>query len=344
MARFIMANRRAGLFTDHEKLRSRDALNESFEKRLSSITNKISEHVGPNETSRRTILLEGEPQEIEALRSSMPPEVIIEPEILHYSAIALPLDLARMRQETRKRPLRVGEGTQMNINVRGSGQAVLGAEVRLFLRGPFQLSNELVDSTDVNGRVVFNFSSFWQPAALIINPVGGFWRKIVRGPRDGQTINLRRLPAGSYTAWWHRLHGINAYNASRGQGVRVGVIDTGLGPHPNVAHVNDQGAYIDGQFDPGGGADVDSHGTHVAGIIGTRPNNPGEYAGLAPMSDLFTIRVFPPGQGANQGDIVNAIDHLSIVNSCDLINLSLGSSIGSEIEHDAIIDALERGK
>jgi len=125
--------------------------------------------------------------------------------------------------------------------------------------------------------------------------------------------------------------------------VRVGVIDTGLGPHPNLAHANVQGAYIDGQFDPDGGADVDSHGTHVAGIIGARPNNQGEYAGLAPGVDLYTVRVFPPGQGANQGDIVNAIDHLSIVNSCDLINLSLGSSVGSDIEHDAIIDAIERG-
>ena len=59
--------------------------------------------------------------------------------------------------------------------------------------------------------------------------------------------------------------------------------------------------------------------------------------------DLVSARVFPAGRGANQGDIALAIDHLSRHWRADLINLSLGAPVGSELEHDAILDALERG-
>jgi subtilisin len=50
-----------------------------------------------------------------------------------------------------------------------------------------------------------------------------------------------------------------------------------------------------------------------------------------------------PEQGANQGDIANAIDALSRGAAVDVINMSLGSGQASQIEHDAIIDAYERG-
>ncbi len=92
-----------------------------------------------------------------------------------------------------------------------------------------------------------------------------------------------------------------------------------------------------------GGTDIDAHGTHVCGVIGARPNASSAFAGLAPGVDLFCIRVFPSGQGANQGDIADAIDQLSRHNQVDLINLSLGATTPSQIEHDAILDALDQG-
>lgn len=125
--------------------------------------------------------------------------------------------------------------------------------------------------------------------------------------------------------------------------MRVGVIDTGIGPHPYLDHVNDVGAFINGDSDTDAGSDVDSHGSHVCGIIGARPVNNSEYGGIAPGVALYSARVFPKGRGANQLDIVNAIDELSREQEVDLINMSLGSSISSEVEQDAIIDAWERG-
>ncbi len=54
--------------------------------------------------------------------------------------------------------------------------------------------------------------------------------------------------------------------------------------------------------------------------------------------------MFPgPDQGANQGDIANAIDTLSRTHQVDVLNLSLGAPVASGIEQDAIRDALERG-
>ena len=73
MARFVMANRRAGMFTEHEKIYSRQALENSFQTHLKASSNIISDYSGPHENSRRTILLEGEPQEIAAKRSLMAP-------------------------------------------------------------------------------------------------------------------------------------------------------------------------------------------------------------------------------------------------------------------------------
>jgi subtilisin len=57
----------------------------------------------------------------------------------------------------------------------------------------------------------------------------------------------------------------------------------------------------------------------------------------------MSVRVFPPDGDANQGDVAAAIDLMSQDHSADLINLSLTADSPSQIEHDAIVDAFERG-
>ena len=174
-------------------------------------------------------------------------------------------------------------------------------------------------------------------------PANGFWSLSVRGPRDGQIVDCPALPADGPVGWWHEAVGVARPGKTRGRSVRVGVIDTGVGPHPCLEHVIDVGSFVGGAFDPAGGADVGSHGTHVCGIVGARSVEPGQYAGVAPGVRLYSARVFPPDGGANQMDISDALDALSAVHEVDLANLSLGAPVGSEIERDAILDALERG-
>ena len=153
------------------------------------------------------------------------------------------------------------------------------------------------------------------------------------------------IPTEGPEGWSHAATGIDAFVPALGSGVRVGVIDTGLGPHRCLKHAHGIGSFIDGVEDNGPGATDDSegHGTHVAGTIGARPVGQGDYGGIAPGVDLFAARVFAPGKLASNADIANAIDALSRGHGVDLINMSLGASTPSEVIHDAMLDALERG-
>lgn len=84
-----------------------------------------------------------------------------------------------------------------------------------------------------------------------------------------------------------------------GNGIKIGIIDTGCGPDRALSHVTPVGAYIDGlRYGAGDTTDVDTHGSHTAGIIGARPFSSGDYAGIAPGAELFAMRVFSKGEGA----------------------------------------------
>jgi subtilisin family serine protease len=88
---------------------------------------------------------------------------------------------------------------------------------------------------------------------------------------------------------------------------------------------------------------VQTHGTHVSGIIGARPPaDSSDFAGIAPGCDLYVGRIFTETGGGNQGDVANAIDALCEQHSADIINMSLMGA-PSSIEHDAIILAFEKG-
>jgi len=168
---------------------------------------------------------------------------------------------------------------------------------------------------------------------------------VKRAPGLEETIDCPPLPTDGPFGWWHKSLGFAGPDLSAGKGIKVGVADTGCGPHACLAHVVDTGAFIGAAWSAApAGTDVDSHGSHVCGIIGARPLSAGQYGGMAPGSDLYIARIFPgPDTSANQGDIANAIDALSRDHSVDLLNLSLGSVQPSQIEHDVIIDAYERG-
>ena len=82
-----------------------------------------------------------------------------------------------------------------------------------------------------------------------------------------------------------------AWSATRGAGVTVAVIDTGVdAAHQDLGSVVLPGIdYIeptrDGRYDP------DGHGTHVAGIIAARVNNGRGIAGAAPGVHILPVRV-----------------------------------------------------
>ncbi len=360
MARFILANRRAGMFLKSQKADARRAADSSFGLLFARSAAVLMDSQPEDLTARRVVVFEADAAEAEAKRRQLPPDVLLEEAIPHYvQKLRAPTDLipapppsytaalparADGMPVPARAPMPAGTGLTLGVRVTGGGQPLEGAEVILYLRGFGGSTTDQKQITDRSGSVSFAYSSFWSPAALVALPAGGFWSWVVRGPGAQVTVDIPALPADGPLAWWHRAMGITAFDENRGRGIKVGVIDTGVGPHPCLGHVTSVGAFIGGQPIPDGGADVDSHGSHVCGIIGARPVSAGQYGGVAPGADLYCARVFAsPDGGADQGDIVLAIDELSRNRGVDLINMSLGATAPSQIERDAIQDALERG-
>lgn len=341
MARYVIANRRAGKFREGEKLASREAV-ETTLMSMSASLDIIQDFNPPDPLARRVLVVEADAKEVQ--QRKLNPDVLMEPEILHFPEIIGPRDFPANTASVAMPAVAAAAITALSVTVRGSGAPQAGAKVLLFLRGA---RDPLEKVSDASGKAKYSFSSQLSASALVVEPAGGFWTMLVRGPSPDSVVDCIPLPANGPLEWWHRMAGIAAFDAALGTGIKVGVIDTGVGPHVNLAHVVRVGAFIGGEVQPGdAAADVDMHGSHVCGIIGARPSRPGDYAGIAPGVDLFCARVFPPGGGANQGDIANAIDELSRNRGVDLINMSLGAarSAGpSQIEQDAIRDALERG-
>lgn len=127
-----------------------------------------------------------------------------------------------------------------------------------------------------------------------------------------------------------------------GQGVKVGVIDTGIAAEPDLR--------IDGGFNAVTGEDPsdfgdngEGHGTHVAGIIAARGTPPTGIRGLAPGVTLRSYRVFGKGaEGASNFDILKALDR-AVQDGCDLVNMSLGGGELDDATHEAIMHARANG-
>ena len=338
--KFVMSNRRAGKFREQEKMASRDALSAALAL-PSSTTHMLSDLAPPDDLARRSVVMEGTEGEMQALAATSTDDVIVEPLIMHervggarslFAGTNVPvIDLSHT----------AGSGLLFEIEVRGGGRGLPFAGVTLFLRALGGDVARVEGMTDASGIAVFDVVPSMQPLAYIVSPYDGFWSRqvMVAGPKT--TVVCDKLPGNRRIDWWHRAVGVNSFEADAGDGIAVGVIDTGFGPHPHLIGT-DHGAFIDNQHDPVAGADVDIHGSHVAGSIGGRPGGQMVQAGVAPGVDLHSARVFPPDSGASNVDIANAIDHLSKAGA-DLINMSLGSPVKSELVEDAVQDAAERG-
>ncbi|HQR80680.1 MAG TPA: S8 family serine peptidase [Actinomycetota bacterium] len=136
-----------------------------------------------------------------------------------------------------------------------------------------------------------------------------------------------------------QLQAESAWTESTGSGVTVAVIDSGVARHPDLA-----GAFVRGVnlVDGGDGrADLNGHGTHVAGIIAMTADNGIGGAGLAPNVTIMPIVVADAGGSVRAADsakgIVWAVDH-----GADVLNLSYAGS-ASSVEQKAIQYAQSKG-
>lgn len=157
------------------------------------------------------------------------------------------------------------------------------------------------------------------------------------------TLDCPPLEFAGPLDWWHNAVGIKNYDPTLGQGMNVGLIDTGVGPHPYLKHVTDLGAIVDGAHTPNG-TDVSYHGTSMAGLIAARPTDKKHPAGIAPGVNLNSLRVYGKNaEGAEATDVADAIVFLATKAGADLINLSLSSDTVSTSQSAAIKQARAAG-
>jgi subtilisin len=176
---------------------------------------------------------------------------------------------------------------------------------------------------------------------LFVFPALGFWGALGKNVtvKPELEIALRPIDLGAPDALRH-FYGFAPL--AMGRAVTVGILDTGIGEHPDLAVAGGantvQGEKESDWRDNGAG-----HGTHVAGIVAGRGASGRGVRGLAPGVRLRSYRVFGKGDdGASNYAILKALDR-AVADGCDLVNMSLGGPVQDEATRSAIVDARAQG-
>jgi serine protease len=189
--------------------------------------------------------------------------------------------------------------------------------------------------------------------AIVLRLPAARRRAALRALRRSRAVRyaepLRRLHAletpqpdpGRAQQWGLDAVGVGAaWTVTRGAGVIVAVVDTGVAPAPDLA----------GRLLPGwnaidhsdAAADDNGHGTHVAGTVAEVEGNDLAEAGVAPEASILPVKVLDAdGTGSDvdvAAGIVWAVDHRARI-----VNLSLGGGEPSTVLADAVSYARREG-
>ena len=135
-----------------------------------------------------------------------------------------------------------------------------------------------------------------------------------------------------------------AWATTTGQGVIVAVIDSGSGPHPDLAENLLTGHSFFGSVESQDGTDIDAggHGSHVAGIIAAAANNGIGGSGVAPRAKILPIQVLDQAGQGDARDVAAGVRYAAD-NGAKVINLSLGGTTESSSLTQAISYANDKG-
>lgn len=158
-------------------------------------------------------------------------------------------------------------------------------------------------------------------------------------------------PSASYLV--ERLGLEDAWESSRGQGVTVAVVDSGV----DADNVHFADALVPGASTFGDGSaraddDLFGHGTAVAGIIAARPVEGSGVVGIAPAAKIMPVRAFEssPEDGQSSRDVVGptaqsvaAGIRWAADSGAQIINVSLSDDQSADLYADAVNYAHARG-
>ena len=143
---------------------------------------------------------------------------------------------------------------------------------------------------------------------------------------EDDALSLMDGESAYYESYQWNLTAIGADGAFArgyaGQGIRVGVLDSGVNPHPDFeSRLLPGRCYIENAKDPDDTSDSFGHGTKVAGLLA----GAGEHGcvGAAPMAQIVPLKC-TDGQSVRVSALCRAIYGGIDDFGCRVLNLSLG--------------------
>ncbi|MBX5000946.1 S8 family serine peptidase [Rhizobium lentis] len=242
-----------------------------------------------------------------------------------------------------------GQGAVLRVEDT-DGNSLSGARVVAFTNFRTRAGDD--GSTDANGEIRLRIAPGVKLERIYVYGPACHWGRFERNftLAAGAIVQLETIDLSNQLLALRRFRDV--LPATAGDGVVVGIVDTGIDPnHPLLPNISGGANMVleETKDDPGeiadwGPAAVEGeHGTHVAGIVGARPTVDIDLAGVAPGVTLRSYRVFPHNGGdATNYDIMNAIDR-AVQDGCNIINLSLGGGEEDEAIRAAIGSALDSG-
>ena len=135
-----------------------------------------------------------------------------------------------------------------------------------------------------------------------------------------------------------RVNAKKAWETTRGAGVKVAVVDTGI----DFTHTDLKVAGGFNTIDPDVSfKDDNGHGTHVAGTIAGIDNGDG-VVGVSPDVTLYGVKVLSASGSGTFADVIEGIQW-TVENGMHIANFSLGASRGTQALEDAVNAAAEAG-
>jgi subtilisin len=280
-------------------------------------------------------LIETSVEGIMALRADQPGLRVVP--VVYYRPAVAP------RPAVLSRPKAAAVGTRISVKIvsKADGKAIADARVVAFTDFANRLGAEGTSGKTGVVRLALGGTSK-KLERLYVFPERWFWGLLRKSITLASGMELALDPLDpSFGDCVRHFYGASA--EQNGEGVTVGVVDSGVDTaHPDLVVVGGLNA-VQGESSGDFGDNGGHHGTHVAGIIAARGAPPTGRLGIAPGVTLRSYRVFGKNQdGASNFAIAKAIDR-AVADGCDLINMSLGGGSPDPLTQAAIADARSAG-
>ena len=218
-----------------------------------------------------------------------------------------------------------GAATDEEGGIAGEGNGSEGRQVEVIVTEDPEDIDTVFEQKQVTQRDIDAVSALQAPVILTDADSAGSGKAgaFAEAPNDTHAGHLwHHVKVGTYKAW----------DYTKGNGIKVAVIDSGItAAHPDLKN-NLVGAFTTARHAYNKHSDNFGHGTHVAGIIAAQANNKLGVAGVAPQAKIISIKALDYywdedgylSCGGNTADIMRGIN-MAVSKGARVINMSLGA-------------------